>query len=112
MTHTVVDADVIDIETIGEALKTSPFGRCVYEAGNDVMDHQTVSIEYDTGATANIVMSACKSPETCHAQADLLILPLVSKAECQRQTRIAGTKGELIGDMESFVSYFSLEYAL
>jgi len=29
---------------------------------------------------------------------------LVSEAECQRGTRIAGTKGELIGNMDSFVS--------
>lgn len=28
----------------------------------------------------------------------------VSEAECQRSTRIAGTKGELIGDMDTFVS--------
>ena len=29
---------------------------------------------------------------------------VVSEAECQRSTRIAGTKGELIGNMDSFVS--------
>jgi len=29
-----------DIEGIGEALKTGPYGQCVYESPNDVVDHQ------------------------------------------------------------------------
>jgi hypothetical protein len=56
----VVDADVLDIENVGEALKTSPYGRCVYECGNDVVDHQVVTIEYEGGVTASMTMSACK----------------------------------------------------
>nr|XP_031863753.1 uncharacterized protein CI109_001005 [Kwoniella shandongensis]KAA5530825.1 hypothetical protein CI109_001005 [Kwoniella shandongensis] len=87
MVSAVVDAEVMDIETVADALKTSPYGQCVYEAGNDVVDHQTVSLEYSDGATASIVMSA------------------FSEAECERKTRIAGTKGELIGDMESFTVF-------
>jgi len=61
MTKTVVDAEVYDIETVANALETSPYGVCVYEAGNDVVDHQTVTLEYEGGVTATIVMSACKS---------------------------------------------------
>jgi hypothetical protein len=60
MTKTLADVEVLDIETIGEALKTSPYGQCVYEAGNDVVDHQTVTMEYEGGVTASIVMSACE----------------------------------------------------
>ena len=60
MTKTIVDAEVYDIETVADALKTSPHGVCVYEAGNDVVDHQTVTLEYEGGVTASIVMSACK----------------------------------------------------
>lgn len=59
MTKTVVDAEVLDIEMVADALKTSPYGVCVYEAGNDVVDHQTVTLEYEGGVTASIVMSAC-----------------------------------------------------
>ncbi|ORY27922.1 hypothetical protein BCR39DRAFT_536807 [Naematelia encephala] len=87
MVSAVVDAEVMDIETVADALRTSQYGQCVYEAGNDVVDHQTVTLEYEGGATASIVMSA------------------FSEAECQRSTRIAGTKGELIGDMESFTVF-------
>lgn len=60
MTKTVVDAEVYDIETVADALKTAPHGVCVYEAGNDVVDHQTVSLEYEGGVTASVVMSACR----------------------------------------------------
>ena len=61
MTKTIVDAEVYDIETVADALRTSPHGVCVYEAGNDVVDHQTVTLEYEGGVTASIVMSACES---------------------------------------------------
>ena len=101
MTKTVVDAEVLDIETVTEALKTSPYGACVYEAGNDVVDHQTVTMEYEGGVTASIVMSACES--TSVPSEFILTDVSVSEAECQRSTRIAGTKGELIGNMDSFV---------
>lgn len=60
MTKTIVDAEVMDIETVGAALETSPYGGCVYEAGNDVVDHQTVTLEYEGGVTASVVMSACE----------------------------------------------------
>lgn len=43
-----------------EALKMSPYGQCVYEAGNDVVDHQVVNVEYEGGVTASMTMSACK----------------------------------------------------
>lgn len=36
----MVDVDVIDIENVTEALKDGPYGVCIYEAGNDVVDHQ------------------------------------------------------------------------
>lgn len=61
MTKTVVDAEILDIETVADALQTSPYGTCVYEAGHDVVDHQTVTLEYEGGVTATMIMSACKS---------------------------------------------------
>lgn len=36
---TIVDG-IPDIENIGDALKTSRYGQCVYESDNDVCDNQ------------------------------------------------------------------------
>ena len=103
----MVDADILDIENVTEALETSPYGRCVYEAGNDVVDHQVVLIEYEGGVTASMTMSACKfflSAEEFLAGLILTLVSLVVTEDiCDRGTKIHGTKGELIGDMRTFV---------
>ena len=39
------------------ALVEGPYGRCVYHARSDVVDHQTVTMESSTGATAVLVMN-------------------------------------------------------
>ena len=44
--------------TIREALRTGPYGRCVYGLNNDVIDHQVISFLYDGGQTATMTMSA------------------------------------------------------
>ena len=56
----MVDADVLDIENITEALKTGPYGQCVYEAGNDVVDNQVVALQYEGDVSATMTMSACE----------------------------------------------------
>ncbi|KAJ3039261.1 hypothetical protein HK097_002889, partial [Rhizophlyctis rosea] len=66
-----------DIEQIHEALRTGPYGKCVYESENDVCDHQVVNIEFEGGRTASFTMVAF---------AELI---------CERQTRLHGTRGEL-----------------
>ena len=99
-----VDSEVLDIENVTEALNRTNYGTCVYEGDNDVVDHQIVNIEYEGGITASVTMSACMT-----IQLDLCLALLtkftVTESVCQRGTRIQGTKGELIGDMTTFVSF-------
>ncbi len=42
---------------IAESLRTGPYGRCVYRAGSDVVDHQVVSMELDDGSTITLQLN-------------------------------------------------------
>ncbi|XP_044134353.1 uncharacterized protein LOC122926897 isoform X3 [Bufo gargarizans] len=68
---------VQDIESLTHALKTGPYGRCVYECDNDVVSNQVVNMEFEGGQTAAFTMMAFTN--------DL----------GARKTTIYGTKGEL-----------------
>lgn len=46
------------IEERMEALKTSRFGRCVFQVDNDVVDHQIVAFEFEGGITGTFTMTA------------------------------------------------------
>ncbi|HEY9076577.1 MAG TPA: Gfo/Idh/MocA family oxidoreductase [Anaerolineaceae bacterium] len=39
-----------------KALETGPYGRCVYACDNNVVDHQTVSMELESGASVTLFM--------------------------------------------------------
>lgn len=47
-----------------ERLKTDWYGRCVYHCDNDVVDHQTMNMEMEDGATVSLVMNG-QSDEEC-----------------------------------------------
>lgn len=64
-----------------EALKTGPYGRCVFRCDNDVADNQTVIMEFENGVTANFSLQ-----------------PFAR--ENGRTLKILGTKGELSADMD------------
>ena len=66
-------------EGVTTALREGPYGRCVYDCDNDVVDHQVVNIEYAGGVTASLTMTA--------------FTPMGF-----RKTRIFGTRGTLEGD--------------
>ena len=58
------------------ALQTGPYGRCVFQTDNDVVDHQTVNMEFEDGITAIFSMSS--------------LTPDIS-----RSLKIMGTKGQI-----------------
>jgi predicted dehydrogenase len=44
------------LEARRQALEDGPYGRCVYRCDNDVVDHQTVNMEFESGATGVLFM--------------------------------------------------------
>ena len=55
---TVVNERVATKEKIMEALKTSPYGRCVFKCDNDVVDNEITMMRFENGITANLRMTA------------------------------------------------------
>lgn len=69
------------IEDKIESLKTSPYGRCVWKTEMDVVDHQSVLIEFEDGCTATLNMiGGCSKPS--------------------RSIHLVGTRGEIQGCLE------------
>lgn len=66
-----------------KALETGPYGRCVYQCNNNVVDHQIINLEFENGVTANVTMAAFTP-------------------ECTRFIEIMGTKGYLRAEMNKF----------
>lgn len=70
-----------DEDTVATALATTHYGACVFHAGNDVVDHQVVNMEFKGGATAQLTMNAFNKGG--------------------RFIRLFGTKGELTAYMSN-----------
>ncbi len=73
-----------DEEKIYAALRTGPYGRCVFHCDNNVVDHQTVNLEFEHNIHATFTMTAFTQ-------------------DCHRTIKITGTMGEIEGDMEKNV---------
>lgn len=82
--HTQWPLDVLalhpTVESITEAIKEGPYGRCVYHCDNNVVDHQVVNLNMTDGSTISHTMCAFT-------------------ATGSRYAKIMGTRGEIIADM-------------
>jgi predicted dehydrogenase len=70
----------VDLEAKREHVVGSDYGRCVWHCDNDVVDRQSVIIEFEDG---------------CVATHDMV----TNSAKGTRRIQITGTKGEIYGDM-------------
>ncbi len=50
-------------QALRHGLETGPYGRCVYRADNDVVDHQVVLLHYARGLTASLTMQGASPVE-------------------------------------------------
>jgi predicted dehydrogenase len=64
-----------------ELLKTSPYGLCAWKTDMDVVDHQSVVIEFEDGCTATLNM-------------------IGGSAKPSRSLHLVGTRGEIQGSLE------------
>ena len=67
-------------DDVRRVLTETNYGRCVYQCDNDVVDHQVVNLEYESGATVSFTMSAFN--------------------QGGRRIHIMGTKGEVYATMK------------
>ncbi|WP_372934458.1 Gfo/Idh/MocA family protein [Mariniphaga sediminis] len=74
-----LDVKERSFEHIVEKLKTSPYGLCVYHAGNDVVDHQVVNMQFEEDITVGFTMAFA--------------------GYAGRRTRVMGSMGDIVGDM-------------
>jgi predicted dehydrogenase len=65
-----------------QAIKNGPYGLCVWHAGNDVVDHQVVMMEFEGAATATCTLSGYSATNG-------------------RRIRVQGTHGEILFEEDS-----------
>ncbi len=69
------------LQDMAESLKTSPYGVCAWKTDMDVVDHQSVAIEFADGCTATLNMIGGSSKPS-------------------RSIHLVGTTGEIQGNLE------------
>ncbi|MDR0497144.1 MAG: Gfo/Idh/MocA family oxidoreductase [Treponema sp.] len=69
-------------ESLLEAIKTGPYGRCVFHCDNNVVDHQVVNLEMEDKTTISFTMSAFTGA-------------------ISRHLKVMGTTGEINADMDT-----------
>ena len=69
-------------EGLRHAIKTGPYGRCVFRCDNDVVDHQVVNLEMDNKTTIGFTLSAFTG-------------------DISRHLKVMGTLGEINADMHT-----------
>ena len=69
-------------DSVLDAIRTGPYGRCVFACDNDVVDHQVVNVEMTDGSTFGFTMTGFTEHNT-------------------RFARFLGTAGELSADLLS-----------
>ncbi|WP_291583470.1 Gfo/Idh/MocA family protein [Clostridium sp. UBA6640] len=70
---------IVEIQTLDEvkkAVENGPYGRCVYNCDNNVVDHQSTILEFENNVTATFNLSAFTN-------------------QVNRTIKIMGTKGEI-----------------
>jgi len=114
------------VTAVEDALRTGPYGRCVWACSNDVCDHQTVNMQFEpygsesepgsgssygaeAGAAASAGAGSTTSKPPSSGPTATLTAVAFTKAICQRRTRVFGTLGEIQGDGLSKVKVFSFE---
>lgn len=75
----IKDVKAPTYEELLDVVNTTNFGVCVFKCDNDVVDHQTVNMEFEDGITCTFNMNAF--------------------THSGRRIRISGTKGELYAEM-------------
>lgn len=82
---TTVITEIQTNEAVKKAVKDGPYGRCVYECDNDVVDNQSTILEFEDGITVDFKLSAFTN-------------------KTFRNIKIMGTKGEIKGsDIENTI---------
>ena len=66
-------------EKLLEAIRTGPYGRCVFRCDNNVVDHQIVNMQMEDDITVSLTMTAFTA-KNC------------------RQLKVMGTLGEIVAD--------------